>query len=187
MITPTQCGEAVVARVAEYVGEIERKADVLTGLARARLDSAAYQLAVGVAGLARGARHQLERKSVELGAAGLELARVMVARLRREAVGLKDRVGLLGALTRRSMASHESELTRKRQVLRAFDPLRQLQRGWTLTSDADGRPVRSEAEVGVGERITTRFVDGEALSLVESTRPSAAVPKTRRRTGGKRP
>ena len=33
MITPTQCGEAVVARVAEYLGEIERKAGVLTGLA----------------------------------------------------------------------------------------------------------------------------------------------------------
>ena len=42
MITPTQCGEAVVARVAEYLGEIGQKAGALTGLARARLDSAAY-------------------------------------------------------------------------------------------------------------------------------------------------
>ena len=31
MITPTQCGEAVVGRVAEYVGEIERTAGALDG------------------------------------------------------------------------------------------------------------------------------------------------------------
>jgi exodeoxyribonuclease VII large subunit len=187
MITPTQCGEAVVARVAEYLGEIERKAGVLTGLARARLDSAAYQLAAGAAALARSARHQIERRGVELAAAGLELARVVAARVRREASALTDRSGQLGTATRRSMASHEQELARRQQVLRAFDPERQLERGWTLTSDGSGRPVRSAAALASGERITTRFVDGEADSVVESTRPGDARPNTRTRTGGLRP
>jgi exodeoxyribonuclease VII large subunit len=186
MITPTQCGEAVVGRVAEYVGEIERKAGVLTGLARARLDSAAYQLAAVAAGLARNVRHHLEGRSVELRAAALELARIAEARLRREAVALFRRSGLLGATTRRSLLSGEQDLLRRQLVLRAFDPIRQLERGWTLTSDTAGRPVHSAATLAPGARMTTRFVDGETLSVVEATRPSGAAPD-RPRTGGKGP
>jgi exodeoxyribonuclease VII large subunit len=182
MITPTQCGEAVVARVAEYLGEIGHKAGALTGLARARLDSAAYQLATGAAGLGRATRHQFERRSVELGTAGMGLTRVVTAGLRREADGLTDQVALLGAVTRRSLASHQHELARRQQVLRAFDPQRQLERGWTLTADASGRLVRSAAVLGPGERITTRFVDGEALSVVESTGAGREAPRTRTRT-----
>jgi exodeoxyribonuclease VII large subunit len=187
MITPTQCGEAVVGRVAEYVGEIARKAGVLTGLARARLDSAAYQLAAGAAGLGRNVRHQFEARSVELRAAALELARIVEARLRREAEALFGRSGLLGTTARRSILSFERDLLRRQLVLRAFDPIRQLERGWTLTSDAAGRPVHSVATLAPGARMTTRFVDGEALSVVEATRPSGGAAKMRPRTGGERP
>ncbi|MGD0742644.1 MAG: exodeoxyribonuclease VII large subunit [Acidimicrobiales bacterium] len=187
LITPTQCGEAVVARVAEYLGEIERKGGALTGLARARLDSAAFALAAGAAGLRRIARHQFERRSIELGAAGLALTRVVTARLRREVGELSGRAGLLGSVTRRSFASHQHELARRQQVLRAFDPQRQLERGWTLTGDASGRPVRSAAALAPGGRITTRFADGEALSVVESTRAGDAGPQRTMRTDGGTP
>ncbi len=185
-ITPTECGEAVVARVAEYLGEIGRLAGALTGLARARLDATAYQLAASAAGLARNARHQLERRSVELGAIGLELGRVVTARLGREAVGLAARARLARTATRRSLGSQRDALERRRQVLRAFDPQRQFERGWTLTSDDSGRLVRSAARLAVGGRITTRFVDGEARSVVESTRPDLAREMTTRTDGDRR-
>ena len=184
MITPTQCGEAVVERVAEYLGEIERTAGALRGLARARLDSTGYQLAAASAALGRGARQQFERRAVVLGAAGVELSRVVLARLRREAAQVADRAVHLGAVTRRSVATQQHELTRRRQVLGAYDPKRQLERGWTLTSDASGRLVRTTATLTVGARITTRFDDGEVRSVVESTTPRKPAPKTRKRTGG---
>jgi exodeoxyribonuclease VII large subunit len=184
MITPTQCGEAVVERVAEYLGEIERTAGALRSLARARLDSTAYQLAAASAALGRSARQQFERRAVVLQAAGVELSRVVFARLRREAAQGADRAVLLGAVTRRSVATQQHELTRRRQVLRAYDPKRQLERGWTLTSDASGRLVRTTATLAVGARITTRFDDGEVRSVVESTTPRKPAPKTRKRTGG---
>jgi len=184
MITPTQCGEAVVERVAEYLGEIERTAGALRGLARARLDSTGYQLEAASAALGRGARRQFERRAVVLRAAGVELSRVVLARFRREAAQVADRAVHLGAVTRRSVATQQHELTRRRQVLRAYDPVRQLERGWTLTSDASGRLVRTTATLTVGARITTRFVDGEARSVVESTTPGKPAPKTRKRTGG---
>ena len=183
MITPTQCGEAVVERVAEYLGEIERTAGALRGLARARLDSTGYQLAAASAALGRGARQQFERRAVVLGAAGVELSRVVLARFRREAAQVADRAVHLGAVTRRSVATQQHELTRRRQVLRAYDPVRQLERGWTLTSDASGRLVRTTATLTVGARITTRFDDGEVRSVVESTTPRKLAPKTRKRTG----
>jgi exodeoxyribonuclease VII large subunit len=183
MITPTQCGEAVVERVAEYLGEIERTAGALRGLARARLDSTGYQLEAASAALGRGARRQFERRAVVLRAAGVELSRVVLARFRREAAQVADRAVHLGAVTRRSVATQQHELTRRRQVLRAYDPVRQLERGWTLTSDASGRLVRTTATLTVGARITTRFDDGEVRSVVESTTPRKLAPKTRKRTG----
>ena len=112
----------------------------------------------------------------------LEKTLERAAGLRREADELTDQVALLGPVARRSLASHQHELARRQQVLRAFDPQRQLERGWTLTADAAGRLVRSAAVLASGERITTRFVDGEALSVVESTRAGGEAPLTRTRT-----
>jgi exodeoxyribonuclease VII large subunit len=184
LITPTQCGEAVVARVGEYLGEIERLAGTLTGLARARLDSTAYQLAAGAAGVARSARYQVARRSVERGAAALELRRVVTTCLRRGAAALTDRAGSLAVAARRCAASQGVELQRRRQLLRAFDPERQFERGWTLTRDDSGRLLRSVARVEPGGRMTTRFFDGEAVSVVEASRHVDRSRKPRTGTGG---
>jgi exonuclease VII large subunit len=56
-----------------------------------------------------------------------------------------------------------------RRLLAAYDIDRQLERGYTLTLDADGRRARSARSLGVGDVLVTRFADGAARSVVEST------------------
>ena len=59
--------------------------------------------------------------------------------------------------------------TNWRRLLAAYDIERQLERGYTITLGADGRVVRSVAELQPGSRLTTRFADGRALSTVDTT------------------
>jgi exonuclease VII large subunit len=54
------------------------------------------------------------------------------------------------------------------RLLAAYDVERQLERGYTLTLDANDRIVRSARTLAPGTRITTRFTDGAARSSVES-------------------
>lgn len=86
-------------------------------------------------------------------------------------------------LTRVRLASFESRLLRaatddvKRRLarlqaiaghLQAVGPERVLQRGYTLTlRKRDGRIIRSAAEVVPGERMITRFIDGEVEWIAE--------------------
>ena len=67
---------------------------------------------------------------------------------------------------RRATTSFERESRRHREVLRAYDPGRQLARGWSLTRDASGTLVRSAAHLAPGDEISTRFVDGVVVSTV---------------------
>jgi exonuclease VII large subunit len=46
-----------------------------------------------------------------------------------------------------------------------------LRRGYTITSrKKDGAPLRSAAELKPGDKIVTRFADGQTESVVEDTK-----------------
>jgi exodeoxyribonuclease VII large subunit len=167
LITPTACGEAVVAIVASYWDDITRRAAEASRVARARLDTSIRTLSGSAEALVQAFRHQHDRRSDELHVARARAARAVEARL------LIAR-GLIGtrrdALVRAGMrvfSAIEKDSARQKQVLGAFDPTRQFERGWTLAHDEDGNLIRSASALRIGERLSTRFVDGEATSLVE--------------------
>jgi exodeoxyribonuclease VII large subunit len=58
-------------------------------------------------------------------------------------------------------------LVRLQSQLRMLNPLAVLGRGYSLTRTADGRVVRTSKDVGVGEKITTRFAEGKVVSKIE--------------------
>lgn len=66
---------------------------------------------------------------------------------------------------------HELENVTAR--LHAFNPLGVLKRGYSLTMDANGSPVRSWRDVQIGDTITTHLADGRLTSRVESTAPES--------------
>jgi exodeoxyribonuclease VII large subunit len=52
--------------------------------------------------------------------------------------------------------------------LRLLDPVNTMARGWSITRDAQGRTVRSAAQVSAGEQMTTQLSDGTISSTVNS-------------------
>ena len=66
----------------------------------------------------------------------------------------------------RRLAAFGDRSGAQRAVLEAYDPGRQLARGWTLTHTLDGRLLRRAAEVTEGTALVTTFGDGVATSTV---------------------
>ena len=53
--------------------------------------------------------------------------------------------------------------------MRALDPRRVLERGYTITRDEQGRVVRHAADATAGALIVTELADGKLASRVEET------------------
>ena len=67
---------------------------------------------------------------------------------------------------RRRLDDHGDRAAARRAVLEAYDPRRQLARGWTLTRTAEGRLVRDAGELSAGDALVTTFASGTATSTV---------------------
>jgi exodeoxyribonuclease VII large subunit len=63
------------------------------------------------------------------------------------------------------------ELRRLASKLESLDPRAVLRRGYSLTTDAGGRAVRSAAELAVGQRVRTRLASGGFESEVRRVAP----------------
>ncbi len=71
-------------------------------------------------------------------------------------------------LARAAITAGRSHSDRLAALLGALDPLGALARGYTLTTDADGRPVSSARSLQAGDKLRTRFADGTVASRVEA-------------------
>jgi len=168
LITPTACGEAVVARVAAFWAEIEHGARALVGAVRSQLRTRTDRLATVESGLSRSARYQLDHRRAELVGARATATRAATALLRSEGERAQWRERELRRGVPRALEISAADLERTSQVLRAYDPRRQFERGWSLTH-RDGVLVRSIGDLAAGDVIVTRFADGEAISTIEAT------------------
>ena len=64
-----------------------------------------------------------------------------------------------------------SSIAAQRRLLAAYDPARNLERGWSLTISDHGQIIRSLDDVVEGAMISTRLVDGVMSSEVRSKEP----------------
>ena len=70
----------------------------------------------------------------------------------------------------RAIAQHQERLAALDRTLAAVGPLRVLARGYSVTTRADGRVVRSPTDVAPGDDILTRLADGTLRSVVDADR-----------------
>ena len=87
----------------------------------------------------------------------------------RRFAGVKPR--LAAALTL-NLQRVEARLERTATKLDAYSPFSVLERGYSLTTTADGRVIRDVGALSVGEEIVTRFREGSARSKVTGKKPS---------------
>ena len=140
-------------------GSLEREPRRRLLDARQRLDLAQEGLSRAAMGGLRVFRAKLDEKGCCLRASGLqpmlELRSQLVSSLREK----------LGVLLCCEQAKVKARLQGAEGLLRVLGPQATLERGYTITQLASGVVLRSAAGIVAGERIVTRFHDGEVQSI----------------------
>jgi exodeoxyribonuclease VII large subunit len=147
----------------ESLGRAERG----IALARLRLTAAGARLdeyARAFGRLGRSALRAALRQEAELSGRFQGAARRRVEAGERERRALGER---LAAAARGRLREIEARLDGLARLATQLAPERTLERGFTLTRDASGRHLRRPEQVAAGDRITTRFAQGELASRVE--------------------
>ena len=187
--TPTACAQALVSRVALVDREVAARARRVRELAHRAGRAADERLATATRLLTRGGCVALDRAADgtsgrarilhqsagrALAGAGAALTRTSArlpdlarAALESQEAALRRRAAAADRAAASDIRRSDERLGASRRLLSALDPSRQLERGWTLTFDDDGALVRRAAALRGGQRVTTRFADGERTSVVD--------------------
>lgn len=144
--TPSIAAERAVPVKAELVARVQELS--------ARLEKAPQQAYESLA-------QHIDDLSFRLGAHLKEVAAVFERRLQRVALRLDP--AMASAYQRA-----ESRLKTAAAGLRHLSPYGVLERGYSITLNAEGRVVRGVDGLAPGARLTTRLADGTATSVVET-------------------
>ncbi|MGH9031741.1 MAG: exodeoxyribonuclease VII large subunit [Acidimicrobiia bacterium] len=169
--TPTACAQELVERVGEFVDRLDGVSRAVASLARSRCRIAAHELGECARRVRRGAPVALVQ---ELGA--LERRQGRVEELGKR--GVHDAAGALEA-RRRLLVAAGGRLTRgaSRQLdadearVRALDPRRVLERGYSITRDERGSVRRDADGLSSADVLHTELARGSITSRVEAVSP----------------
>ena len=170
--TPTACAQQLVERVGEFVDRLDEVSRAVASHARSRCRLAAHELGERARRVRRGAPGALVR---ELGA--LERRRGRVEELgtrgvREAAAALDDRRRLLVAAGGRLTRGAARQLDADEARLRALDPRRVLERGYSITRDEHGRVRTAVDGLAPADVLHTEVARGSITSRVEAVLPS---------------
>ena len=166
-ITPTECGQAIVSRTAQWWERcVAQPAAVLAGRVPAFLSDASARDERARGRLTATARQQLRVHRERLSARAAAAARRAPAALERSESVVGARAGRLGGLAVRHLGRCDEQVSGWRRLLTAYDVDRQLERGYSLTLTADGSLVRRAADAAPGQEIVTRLAGGRVRSTV---------------------
>lgn len=191
--TPTACAQFLIERVVDFDFQLAQRAGRLAELASLAPARQSSNISGRAARLEQLVAQTLREASAATSnsAAGVErrVSRAIARAEQRLANAQGQTVarsqGALQSATRQCDRRHESLRDRPARAIRAqgqrldllearisaSDPAQALQRGYSITTDADGRLIRSSAAVTTGEVLTTRLAHGSVTSTVTSTAP----------------
>jgi exodeoxyribonuclease VII large subunit len=175
-ITPTECGQALVARTAGWwAAHVAAPADFLAGRVPSFLSDASRRDVTARGRLTAAARQQLRVHGERVSRRADLAARRAPAALERSEGVLRTRVVRLGPLAVSQLERRDEQLRAWRRLSAAYDVERQLERGYSLTVTADGALVRRAGDVALGQEIVTRLADGTVRSTVSDVEAVDAV------------
>jgi exodeoxyribonuclease VII large subunit len=175
-VTPTECGQELVARVARWWAGVFEASVALCERAPEVISDASRRDTRARTRLCTSARNQLERHTERLHARASRLATQAPRCVEAESHSLVRRFSRIGPAVTGQLEREGDRVLSWRRLLAAYDVERQLERGYTITLDEDGRLVRSASELAPGRVLMTRFADGRALSEVKQVEVSDVSP-----------
>ncbi len=128
-----------------------------------------HRLALDVA---KAAHRGTERAGSHLDHQQTRVVERAAARLGRHRQTLAVAADRLRGDTTQTLAAEGRRLDNVAAQVHAYDPQRALERGWSMTSDAAGRLIRSVGEVVPGATLRTRMRDGVIESTVRAVSPN---------------
>ena len=192
--TPTACAQILIRRVDEFVAGLDHASQRVAARARQRMAVAGRELDDAARRARRSASSAVSREHARLDRVHGrldELARRRTTELGGRLDDCARRVAELGRRATRdrrvALVARERELVTHAQhhleraalrlsshegVVRALDPRRVLERGYSITRDADGRVVRRSNDVIAGAIVETELAGGRLTSRVETITPT---------------
>jgi exodeoxyribonuclease VII large subunit len=166
--TPTACAQVLVERVRDFVDRLDTVSSAVAHRARAGCAVADRELAACVRRVRHGAPRAVARELAELERRRGRAEELGSRAARTAAVALDARREVLVTAAARLGRSEDRRLDALTDRLRALDPARVLERGYSITRDGDGRVVKRVAALQAGDRIVTELRDGRATSTIEA-------------------
>jgi exodeoxyribonuclease VII large subunit len=169
-ITPTECGHQIVIRLDSWwVEHVAVPATALYRRVPSILSEAESRDAHARGRLTRATRSQLRVHRERVSNRARAVARSAPAALEARQSNVRTHAARLGPLSLGHVARESERVRSWRRLLTAYDVERQLERGYSLTLNAQGALVRTTADVQIGQEIVTRLSDGSVRSRVEAS------------------
>jgi exodeoxyribonuclease VII large subunit len=167
-VTPTECGAELVRRVLDWWEGATAAGRVVARRASEAVTASSARDELVRQRLGRATRHQLHRHAERLVTRAERISLQATRQLEIAGTSLARRSTVLGPRATAVVDRQAERTTTWRRLLAAYDVDRQLERGYTLTLDADGRILRSAQALTPGQELVTRFADGAARSVVDT-------------------
>lgn len=166
-ITPTDTAKQLVDRVAESWNRMQVTAQEIAAGAKDTLVHANQALANCGTALQQKVTSRIQGEKTKLVVCGSNLKRDLSYIIRSENARIDRNIEGLHQGTRKILDLAKSKFTLLETKVKAADPATVLAKGYSLTLDSTGKFVRNASQLKAGDKLTTRFKDGEVSSVVQ--------------------
>ena len=167
LVTPTECGHAIVTAVREFDDRLNATATRLHTLAQRAVESAAGRLESRSVNVARCAMRHVDSAAQRLDTAHTRLRSSAMHTPDHVARQVSEIAAQLKIAIARAEEKPSTQIDYIRRHLNSLDPKRPLQRGFSLTHTEDGHLVEDAKQLAAGDIIVTELARGRVRSKVE--------------------
>ncbi len=166
--TPTACAQALVQPVREFVARLDQASHRVRAQARRRMAVAARELDDATGRVCRSAPAVVVREHARLDRAHGRVDELARRRTGEVAAHLDGRERQIVTLANHHLSRAGLRLDSAETAVRALDPRRVLERGYSITRDADGRVLKQATVSLAGAVLETELAAGRIVSRVET-------------------
>lgn len=166
-ITPTDTAKRLIDRVADSWNKMQVLAQNIAVGAKDTLVHESQALTNLGATLQQKVTGRIQNEKMKLTVSGSNMKRMLQYIVRNENAHLDRNIEGLHQGTRKILDLAKSKFSLIETKVKAADPATVLAKGYSLTLDANGKFIRNASQLKAGDKLTTRFKDGNVTSVVQ--------------------